>query len=414
MTMNCKEKISALFSHIEGFRAEKMTAGSKFRLAAIVADVTELSEQLNEALQRLRQEVVLDADEDVDYADLSEQVLTMELEERTDCGEEIHEQTRLVNEGLGMLSSVLSEIDEQLSRHHKEEEYARLYETEKRRYMNSGTSKRTKRDFDEWKENMNCGNPSLEDMEDYRLEKLIHMFEKGVFDDRVKHMQRARRFPDELDFDQVDENHKITKTPYHHYAALRRLVVFKDGMLVVDPVHVGQHFFASRKEANAKAHRTNFLKYMHKISMAQELYEGLKMENGRLNVLRTAEGAEKAEGLNMFAPAKQLKVMLGEEWFGIHSTDKRFDKAWTEQFIDRLMASPHGREIAIEWSNKKKRDFLRGCIVGLLKEGGVLKGSMDSIARSTGVCENYRTFSKYMGQSVQEPYAEWVLNYIKE
>ena len=306
--MNCKEKIGALFTHIEGFRAEEMTAGSKLRLAASVADVTELAELLNEALQRLSQEVVLDADEDVDYADLSEQVLAMELEERTDCGEEIREQTRLVNEGLELLSGVLVAIDAQLSRHHKEEEYARLYETEKRRYMNSGTSKRTKRDFDEWKENMNCGNPSLEDMEDYRLEKVIRMFEKGVFDERVEHMQRARRFPDELDFDQVDENHKITKTPCHHYAALRRLVTFEDGMLVVDPVRVGQHFFASRRDANAKANRTNFLKYMHKISLVQE-------ERNRLLATQQAEATSSLPDILATKEAMRYWHRLQQEGF---------------------------------------------------------------------------------------------------
>jgi len=37
---------------------------------------------------------------------------------------------------------------------------------------------------------------------------------------------------------------------------------------------------------------------------------------------------------------------------------------------------------------------------------------MDSIARSANVCDNYRTFSKYMGQCRQEPYADWVLEYV--
>ena len=52
--------------------------------------------------------------------------------------------------------------------------------------------------------------------------------------------------------------------------------------------------------------------------------------------------------------------------------------------------------------------------LGLLKEGGVIKGSMDSIARSANVCDNYRTFSRYMGQCRQEPFAEWILNYVRQ
>jgi hypothetical protein len=76
------------------------------------------------------------------------------------------------------------------------------------------------------------------------------------------------------------------------------------------------------------------------------------------------------------------------------------------------MRSEHKDYIATEWGKDKRQDFIRGCLLGLLKEGGVIKGSMDSIARSANVCDNYRTFSKYMGQCRQEPYADWVLEYV--
>lgn len=413
--MDHRKTLDKLFERVEEMRREELSAGTKYRLQGLVADITEVAQVLKRSvLDVARHEAMLDLDEDVDYMEMAEQVMGVELTECFFPSEELTKQTQLVNEALGVLSDLLREINEQLRRPHRSEEFASLYESEKRRYRFTKAAGKARQNFEEWREMTNGGEPTMEDIEDYRLGKLVKMFEKGVFAKRVEQIQRAKRYPGEIDFEQMDDDNGMKRTAYRHYAALRKLVDFEDGMLVVDPVRAGRYFYAIRHEKNAKQNRTNFLKYMHKISMAQELYEGLKMENGRLNVLRTAEGAEKAEELNMFAPAKQLKVMLGEEWFGIHSTDKRFDKAWTEQFIDRLMASPHGREIAIDWSNKKKRDFLRGCIVGLLKEGGVLKGSMDSIARSTGVCENYRTFSKYMGQSVQEPYAEWVLNYIKE
>ena len=50
---------------------------------------------------------------------------------------------------------------------------------------------------------------------------------------------------------------------------------FKDGYLVADPVSVGRYFYACRCEENAKAHRSSFLKYMHKITMVQEDYRQL-------------------------------------------------------------------------------------------------------------------------------------------
>ena len=114
---------------------------------------------------------------------------------------------------------------------------------------------------------------------------------------------------------------------------------------------------------------------------------------------------------NYFAPEKNLKVLLSEEWFEIHRTDKGYDHRWTNDFVNALMASEHRDYIATEWGKNKRQDYIRGCVLGLLKEGGIIKGSMDSIARSAGVCENYRTFSKYMGQCRQEPYAQWVQDY---
>ena len=85
----------------------------------------------------------------------------------------------------------------------------------------------------------------------------------------------------------------------------------------------------------------------------------------------------------------------------------------TDNFVNALMQSEHRDYIATQWSLTKRQDYIRGCVVGLLREGGVVKGSMDLIARSAGVCDNYRTFSKYMGQCRQEPYADWVLDYLK-
>lgn len=252
MNTMTKDRLSMMLACIractENLRVrEGMPAGDKLLMRVIVADAAQVAEQLNEVLQRVSREVVLDAAANIDYGNAVDYVMQAEVKEKEGADEDYREHVRLANEALAALCEVMGEIDVQLSRHHKEEEYARLYEAEKRRYMNSGTAKRTKRDFDEWKENMNCGNPSWEDMEEYRLEKVVHMFEKGVFNERVEHMQRAKRYPGELDFDQVDENHKITKTPYHHYAAFRKLVGFENGLLAVDPVRVGQHFFACRR-----------------------------------------------------------------------------------------------------------------------------------------------------------------------
>ena len=263
MNIDCKTLLNDLFDEIARIKNMCVTAGTKYRLMAVAADITEVAEKLrNQVLARVCQEAVLDVDVDIDYMELSEQVMAMELEGLNNDG--------VVNEALEVLNDVLLQIDSQLSRRHKDEEYARLYEAEKRRYMNAGTSKRARQKFDEWKDYECNGHPTKEQIEDYITEKLVHMFEKGVFDSKVEHIQRATRYPNEFDFSQLDDEHPLKKTVHKHYSELRKLVMYRDGLLAVDPVRVGRYFYVSRKEPYAKSHRTNFLKYMHKIGLAQE------------------------------------------------------------------------------------------------------------------------------------------------
>ena len=402
--MDYKDILTGVAERLSSLRGERLSAGTKYRLMGMAADIAEVAETLSaEVLERVRHEAVLDVDADTDFDQLAEEVLSWEL---TVAGDDLQELTQQVNSALGSLSEVLAEISSQLDRRHKDEEYARLYEQEKRRYLSSGTPRRVRQTFDDWLYDVCNGSPSLEDINDFVTEKQVHMFEKGVFNSKVEHLQRASRYPDEFDFSLLDDDHKLKKTVHKHYHELRKLVDYCDGCLVVNPVKVGRHFYANRKEENARGHRNAFLKYMHKITLAQQ-------ERKKLLESEVSSADASATQLNYFAPTKNLKVLLTEEWFEIHRTDKSYDAKWIEDFVNALMKSEHRDYIATEWSKDKRQDYIRGCVLGLLKEGGVIKGSMDSIARSANVCDNYRTFSRYMGQSRQEPYADWVLDYLR-
>ena len=398
-----KNLLDTLFEKVERMRTERPSAGTRYWLMGMVADIMEVAETLQkEVLERVRQEAVLDADTDIDYTEMGERVLTMVLTAPNDA---LQEATQGVNDTLVVLSDVMLKIAAQLARHRNNDEYARLYEQEKKRYLNSGTAQRARGKYTDWKDSVCYGTPSMEDIEDYRLEKVVRIFEKGVLTSRVEHVRRATRYPNELDFDLLPDDNPFKKTAYRYYSELRKMVDWQDGYLMVMPHRIGQHFYMSRHEENAKSHRTNLLKYLHKIDMVQQ-------ERRRLLESEMPGADALNPQLNYFAPAKNLKALLAEEWFEIHRTDKRFDGQWTEGLVNALMRSEHKDFIATEWGKDKRQDYIRGCLLGLLKEGGVIKGSMDSIARSANVCDNYRTFSKYMGQCRQEPYADWVLEYV--
>ena len=400
--MELKNILTGVADRLSSLREGRPSAGTKYRLMGMVADIMEATETLSkEVLERVKQEAVLDADVDVDFDVVAEEVLSWEL---ATTKEDLLENTQLVNDALGGLSEVLMQISSQLGRHHRDDEYERLYESEKRRYLNSGTPHRARKTFEEWKD-LCHGTPTQDDIDNYRLEKVLHLFEKGVFDVDVTHILRAKHYPGELDIDQLDDDHKLKKTIYKHYAAFRKLVDWQDGYLVVNAAHAGQHFYASRHEENAKSHRNAFLKYMHKISLAQEEYKKLQ----------AAPQEIPENALNYFAPSKNLKVLLTEEWFGMLTADeKRFTAKWIHGFVDALMTSEWRAQIATDWAVADKRLGLKCMVVGVLKDAGVIRGSYNSIAKLLDMdSENPATLAKYMGMGKKQPFAEWITHYVK-
>ena len=427
--MEVNNILTRLFARLAGYREERPSAGTRFRLMGLAADIIEVTEALQrEVLDVVSHEAVLDADADTDFAALSVEVLTMELEDKADADDDIRKQTLLANEALGELSNILSQIDVQLNRHHKDEEYVRLYESERRRYMNSGSSGRARQKFEEWRD-IEDGHPQQEQIADFIVEKLLHMFERNALAAGVDHILRAKRFPGEVDFEQVTISQKITKTVYHHYAALRKIVDYEDGYLVIDPVRVGKYFYLNRHEENAKTHRSAFLNYMHKIELAQDEMRRLQEELRRLEeeaarrqaeaALRQKKGgrrlAQNAEPLNYFAPTKNLQELLRQPWFKALRTDARYNQQWTDDFVSALMASEFKDGIAQDWAIQGKRrkvTQIKGYIVGLLSDAGVLKGSYDSIAARIGLTDDPRSFSRYMSQGKKQPFADWVSDYV--
>lgn len=401
-----KNLLDTLFEKVERMRTERPTAGTRYRLMGLAADVTETTEMMTqEVLERVTKEVVLDADTGIDYTETGERVLTMVL---TAPNDDLQEPTQAVNDALATLSDVLLKIAVQLTRHRNNDEYARLYEQEKKRYLNSGTAQRARGKYTDWKDSVCYGSPSMEDIEDYRLEKVVRIFEQGVLTSRVEHVRRATRYPNELDFDLLPDDNPFKKTAYRYYSELRKMVDWQDGYLVVMPHRIGQHFYMSRHEENAKSHRTNLLKYMHKITLAQE-------ERRKLLEAEATRKEDSENVLNYFAPAKNLKVLLTEEWFGMLTADEKlFTTKWLHGFVDALMASEWRDQIASDWTVADKRLGLKCMIIGLLKDAGVIRGSYNSIAKLLDMDnENPATLAKYMGMGKKQPYAEWIADYVK-
>jgi len=123
------------------------------------------------------------------------------------------------------------------------------------------------------------------------------------------------------------------------------------------------------------------------------------------------------EELNYFQPELHLTRLLTGDWFAELRTDERYDKEWCRKFVTSLMASEHRDAIAKDWAvtGRSKKDLIRGCIVGCLKDEGVVKGSYDGIARAIwGKEENFRSYGIYLGKGKKQAYASWIKKYVKE
>lgn len=133
------------------------------------------------------------------------------------------------------------------------------------------------------------------------------------------------------------------------------------------------------------------------------------------------EPAPKAEqqqaGLNYFAPKKVLKELLRGRWFRELRTSDEYDEQWTDRLIDALMASEWRDQIASDWAGQGRRskaNKTKGCVVGLLIDNGVLRGSYDSVAGKVSATDNARTFARYMGEGKRQVYARWFAEAVKE
>lgn len=128
---------------------------------------------------------------------------------------------------------------------------------------------------------------------------------------------------------------------------------------------------------------------------------------------KTADGVMGNEP-NYFQAGRFLKSVLNGDWFEEVRTHSKYTKKWREGFVEALIDSDYGWDIAVMWSDQSKREVLKAYIVGCLKDSGVISGAYDQIARQMGYDESYRSFSRNIGRGKNQEYFQWTLNYVAE
>lgn len=118
---------------------------------------------------------------------------------------------------------------------------------------------------------------------------------------------------------------------------------------------------------------------------------------------------------NFFQTGRYLKAVLNGKWFDEMRTKNEYTQKWRDDFVESLLDSDYGWEIATMWEDQSRRETLKAHIVGCLKDAGVLDAAYDQIARALGYGgEDYRTFSRNIGRCKKQAYYLWILEYVQK
>ena len=264
--------ITELAEWISGLRDRRPSAGRRLLVESMTADTEEVSEGLQrDVMERVSREIVLDADEGIDYKALADGVqplLPVELKSPA-AGED--EACQQLNDALERLQELLLGIAAALVHHRTDEDYVKLYEREQKTFARSQGVRRARLEYEDWREKECLGSPSMEELVEYRADMLLAMFDAGVFEEKVAGMGHCKRIHGEVEFDGLLERHKTAPDDvWKNYRCLRKLCDYADGLLVVNAKKAGTHFNAFRKEKGAKQKRTAFYKCMQKVEFAQQ------------------------------------------------------------------------------------------------------------------------------------------------
>ena len=274
--------LTGLIASVSGLKERRPSAGRRLLVESLLADTKELTEGLKtEVLARVSREIWLEADEGIDYDALAEgvqDVLPLELLNATADEEEVCDR---LNEALEALSKTLFDIAKALNRRYKNEDYAKLYDDELRLFIKNRGRYWAERDYNQFLQKLGISSLTMEDLEEYRIEKLQHMFFAGVGRELVAHRTNAPHYSNEIVFHELnDGKHVPMKVVHIYYHFLRKICDWVDGGLKAIPEKVGARFYNCRKDPEAKEERKEFFKYMTKIELAQEAMREIRQRQG--------------------------------------------------------------------------------------------------------------------------------------
>lgn len=254
----------------------------------------------------------------------------------------------------------------------------------------------------------------------YYLQRVVYgLFERNFlrFDNCTMPCQHGRKF--EFDPNLLSSKKKNSNDTNLFCLCLNRYLIMPDKYTVLlNKEKAGKYLF----DHYTKLSKDDFLSISYFGPALNKYNQGMK-ETGSIDVESTDETEKNnleqpvAEELNYFAPQKNLQKLLSRSWFSEVRMKETYNQAWTDAFVEALMASEWRDDIARQWAitgQRSKVKQIKGYVLGLLTDACVLRGSYNQVALKAGVTDDPRSFSRYMAEGKKQPYAQWVMRYITE
>ena len=250
--------------------------------------------------------------------------------------------------------------------------------------------------------------PSVESLREMQAQAVIEALNKGIFDFAPTPSQQEKdKVSQELQSGILPCDFEITEEFRKAYTKFRRFAEKKDPMMIMNYKRYGKyvqsHYYDfSDDQRYAIFELDNMLHLIHE--------EMVKLEPELAKYLIKAE-----DNKNTFGIVNSLTRLMQQDWFKKFRTDKKYDAAWIEKFLDDLIKSEWGHVILQEWEHARKRSKLKCKIIGAMKDAGILKSDYQTVAEKIDMGNELpaTTHAEYMGYGKAQPYFEWICDYVK-
>ena len=266
--------------------------------------------------------------------------------------------------------------------------------------------------YNKWKSDLCCMTPQM--LKHKRLQVIFDVLKRDI----MKYDEDAFNYEvNEINDDEITQwiscEEKLDDNLKKELAKLKRYLIKEGDIIMIDRQKFGKYAMK-----HIKAFSYEDARAMFELDATLDMVNAdLVAQNPRLQTIINKYRLQ-PEPFNAFAPAKIIKSILTQtEVLALVSNKQKYTAQWIEQFVDNLMTSEHGRKIAEDWANSKKRIKIPALVAGCLISAGVFNCSKPKLARAIRVQHDFTvtidSYATYMGCKKEQPYLEWVQNYVK-